>query len=246
MKRLVALLVGMLISDAAVAADKVTKEKITLGGVERVYYLAMPSELKPGETLPLLLAFHGSGRDGDSVVEKWARIARKERLVVVGLDALDHEQWQIPQDGPGPVYELVEALRQRLPIDPSRMYLFGHSAGAVFALRLVLLESEYFAAAAVHAGSFRTDGDYATIQLAKRKPPVMVISGDRDQFFPVGSVHATIQALKDAGIPAQVEIMKGHDHWYYTLATSINAGAWEFLKGQKLPSEPRYEAYIFR
>ena len=39
------------------------------------------------------------------------------------------------------------------------MYLFGHSAGAGQALYLSLLESEYFAATAVHAGALRTEDD---------------------------------------------------------------------------------------
>lgn len=246
MKRALALLLAFLAADVAVAAKKVTKESIALRGGERTYYQALPDEIQPGEALPLLLAFHGSGRNGESVVEKWAKLAKRERLIVIGLDSGDPERWQIPADGPDPVHELVEALRQQLPIDRSRVYLFGHSGGAVFALRLALLESEYFAAVAVHAGSFRTDGDFATIAMAKRKIPVLIIVGDRDQYFPLVTVEATVEALERAGVPAEAEVMKGHDHWYYTLAASINARAWEFLRQQQLASEPRYEVYIFR
>jgi poly(3-hydroxybutyrate) depolymerase len=246
MRRALVLLSGFLVAGAALSATKVTRETISLGGVQRTYYQAVPGEIQPGESLPLVLAFHGSGRHGDSIVEPWAKLAKKERIIVIGLDSVDSEQWQLTVDGPDRVHELVEALRRKLPIDPSRMYLFGHSAGAVYALRLALLESEYFAAVAVHAGSFRTDSDFRTIEMAKRKVPVFIIVGDRDQFFPLPTVEATVDALKRAGLPAEAKIMKGHDHWYYTLATSINARAWEFLRQQRLASEPRYEAYSFR
>ena len=246
MKRALVLLLAFLVADAAIAAKKVTKETIALGGVERTYYQVLPGEVQPGESLPFVLAFHGSGRNGDSVVETWAKLAKKQRLIVIGLDSVDRQQWQMPADGPDPVHELVEALRQKLPIESSRMNLFGHSGGAVFALRLAMFESEYFAAVAVHAGSFRTDSDFRTIQMAKRQVPVFIIVGDRDQFFPLQTVEATLEALKRAGLPAEAKIMKGHDHGYYTLATSINARAWEFLSQQRLTSEPRYEAYDFR
>ena len=38
--------------------------------------------------------------------------------------------------------------------------------------------------------------------------------------------------------------MPGHTHWYYDLAPSINASAWEFLKKYELTSDPRYSSYI--
>ena len=192
------------------------------------------------------MAFHGSGRNGDSVVEKWAKLAQKERVIVVGLDSLDPQQWRIPEDGPNAVWELVEALGTQLPVDPARVYLFGHSAGAVFALELALIESEYFAAVAVHAGSFRSDGERAAIGMARRKTPVLIISGDRDVYFPPPSVAATVEAMRAAGIPAESFLMAGHDHWYYTLATSINERAWKFLSAHRLQEPPRYEIYSTR
>lgn len=243
MKRVLAVIAILLATDPAIAAIKVTKESMTLGGLERTYYQALPKEMREGEKLPLVLAFHGSGRNGESVVEKWTKLAQKERVIVVGLDSLDPQQWRIPEDGPNAVWELSEALGKQLPIDPARVYLFGHSAGAVFALELALIESEYFAAVAVHAGSFRSDGERAAIGMARRKPPVLIISGDRDAYFPPPSVAATVEAMRAAGIPAESFLMSGHDHWYYTLATSINERAWKFLAGQRLPGPPRYEIY---
>lgn len=245
MKRVLTWIAILLAGDVTFAAAKVTKEKMTLGGVERTYYQALPKELRADEALPMVLAFHGSGRDGKSVVEKWTKLAERERLIVVGLDAVDPQQWQIPHDGPNAVWELAEALQKKLPIDPSRIYLFGHSAGAVFALKLGLLESEYFAAVAVHAGSFRSGGELATIPLAKRKVPVLIISGDRDQYFPAPSVLATVETLQKAGFPAESHIMAGHDHWYYTLATSINERAWKFLTAARLSAAPKFEIYQF-
>ena len=212
-------------------------------GTTRTFYLSGPKDLAVGEKRPLVLAFHGSGGDGAKIVDNWAKLAQKERFFVAGLKSIDRWNWTIPEDGPDLVHKLTETLLGKLPIDSSRIYLFGHSAGAVFALRLGLLESQYFAAVAVHAGSFRSSADFATVRMAQRKVPLLIISGDRDTIFPPGSVKSTIAAMRTAGIPAESFIMDWHDHRYYALAESINARAWEFLKKRSLTATPRYEVY---
>jgi poly(3-hydroxybutyrate) depolymerase len=226
----------------ASAAPDFRKQLLEHRGTMRAYYLAAPKDLAPGEKRPLVLAFHGSGGEGSKIVDNWAKLAQKERFFVAGLKSLDRWNWAIPADGPDLVYNLTETLLRKLPIDSSRIYLFGHSAGAVFALRLGLLESQYFAAVAVHAGSFRSSADFATIPMARRKLPLLIISGDRDPIFPLASVKSTIAAMQAAGIPAESFIMHG-DHRYYALGDSVNVRAWEFLKKHSLKATPRYEAY---
>ena len=229
---------------AASAAPNFRKELLEHHGTTRTYYVSAPKDLAPGEKRPLVLAFHGTGGEGAMMVDNWAKLAQKERFFVAALNALDRNIWAIPGDGPDLVHEVTETLLRKLPIDSSRIYLFGQSSGAVFALRLGLLESQYFAAVAVHAGSFQSSADFATVRMARRKLPVLIISGDRDPIFPPASVKSTVAAMQAAGIPAESFIMNGHDHRYYALvADSINARAWEFLKKQSLKATPRYEAY---
>jgi poly(3-hydroxybutyrate) depolymerase len=242
MRRAVAATLFCACAGVANAAPNFRKQLLEYHGTTRAYYLSAPKDLAPGEKRPLILAFHGSGGEGAKIVDNWAKLAQKERFFVAGLKSLDRWNWTIPADGPDLVHKLTETLLGKLPIDSSRIYLFGHSAGAVFALRLGLLESQYFAAVAVHAGSFRSSADFATIRLARRKLPVLIISGNRDAIFPLSSVKSTVAAMQAAGIPAESFIMNG-DHRYYALANSINARAWEFLKKQSLRATPRYEVY---
>jgi poly(3-hydroxybutyrate) depolymerase len=242
MRRVVAAALFCACAGAASAAPNFTKRLLEHHGTTRTYYLAAPTDLAPGEKRPLVLAFHGSGGEGAKIVDNWAKLAQKERFFVAGLKSLDRWNWTMPADGPDLVHKLTETLLAKLPIDSSRLYLFGHSAGAVFALRLGLLESQYFAAVAVHAGSFRSSADFATVRMARRKLPVLIISGDRDPIFPLASVKSTVAAMQAAGIPAESFIMNG-DHRYYALGDSINVRAWEFLKKQSLKATPRYEFY---
>ena len=125
------------------------------------------------------------------------------------------------------------------------MYLFGHSAGAGFALYMGLFESEYFAAVAIHAGGLRSD-DNVIVERATRKIPIHIAVGTVDRLVPLANVRATRDMLNSNGFNAQLIEMSGHDHWYYDLAPKINATAWTFLKDQKLADEPRYVKHTFR
>jgi poly(3-hydroxybutyrate) depolymerase len=225
------------------SAANFRKELLEHHGTTRTYYVSAAKDLAAGQKRPLVLAFHGTGGEGALLVDNWAKLAQKERFFFAALNALDRNNWAIPGDGPDLVREVTETLLRKLPIDSSRIYLFGQSAGVVFALRLGLLESQYFAAVAVHAGSFQSSADFATVRMARRKLPLLIISGDRDAIFPPASVKSTIAAMQAAGIPAESFIMNGHEHRYYALASSINARAWEFLQKQSLTATPRYEAY---
>jgi predicted esterase len=227
----------------APAADRITKEALESQGKKRAYYLMVPDSAKSSASAPLIVLLHGSGRNGLSLMEKWKEIASREGVIIAGPDSRDTQGWQIPGDGPGFIHDLVEALRAKYQINPRRIYLFGHSAGAVFALNLSMMESEFFAATAVHAGSWRTERELSVRDYARRKTPLAIIVGDRDTFFPLPSVKATEAALKERGFAIEVKVMKGHDHWYYDLAPQINRDAWDFLKRHELNEDPRYETY---
>jgi poly(3-hydroxybutyrate) depolymerase len=228
-----------------VSSQEISKELITSKGKKRAYYLFVPEKLDAAAPSPLIVLLHGSGRNGLSLVEKWKDLAKKEKVIVVGPDASDVQNWRIPEDGPGFVYELVEALRARYPINARRVYLFGHSAGAGQALYLSLLESEYFAATAIHAGALHGSQDNQLIKYAKRKIPIAIYVGTNDSFFPLPVVRATRDALNAEGFNSELTERKGHTHWYYEKAPEINRSAWEFLKKYQLTGEPLYEEHQF-
>jgi poly(3-hydroxybutyrate) depolymerase len=226
-------------------AQKIKKETIKSDGKNRVYYLFVPEIVNAEHPAPLLILLHGSNRNGLSLVEKWKDLAIKEGIILVGPDSLNSATWNIPRDGPDFLHELISQLKAAHPIDSRRMYLFGHSGGATFALYMSLHESQYFAATAIHAGLLPTEA-YAAIDLAKRKIPIYIAVGTVDPLFPVGEVRATRDELNKRGFDVQLVEMKGHDHWYYDLAPKINADAWTFLKQHKLAEDPVFTQYLFK
>ena len=220
---------------------KITKQTIEFGGKKRVYYLYVPEHV--ASQPPLIVTLHGSGRDGLSLVEKWKDIADQEGFILAGPNAMDSAKWSSTDDSADFLRAIIEQLKSKYSIDPKRVFLFGHSAGAVYALNLSMSQSEYFAATAVHAGSWRSDEELSYVHLAKRKTPIAIFIGDVDQYFPIDSVRKTEALLKSNQFPVEVTVMKGHDHWYYDLAPDINRNAWAFLKQHSLSAEPQFTEY---
>src|SRR6266508_6968736 len=208
---------------ATATPEKVIKDSVVSNRKKRSFYVFAPDSAKA--PAPLIVLLHGSGRDGMSLIDKWKDLASKEGFIIVGPDADSGGGWSLPKDGPDFLHDVVEALKSKYPINPRRVYLFGHSAGAVFALEIGLMESQYFAATAIHAGALAPD-DYELIDMAKRKIPISIQVGDRDASFPLKAVRATRDALTGKGFAVDLTELPGHDHWYYDLAPKINAKAW--------------------
>lgn len=179
---------GLLIGLAATAAPamtpgKITKEIFAFGERSIAYYLFVPRSVVAATPAPMVVLLHGSGRNGSTLVEPWKDLASQEGIILVGPDAQDSQAWNVPADGPAPLCALVLELQKTLPVDPRRVYVFGHSAGAVFTLYMSVLESGFFAAAALHAGAWRAQDDFKGTGQAERKIPIAIWVGDHDQFF---------------------------------------------------------------
>ena len=228
-----------------IVAQKITKETIVSQGKKRSYYLYVPKGLTPSKPVPLIVLLHGSGHVGLSLAEKWDGLAKKEGVIIIAPDSADSSHWSAPGDGPAFLHELVEAVKTKYPINAKRVYLFGHSAGANFALLMSLYESEYFAATAIHAGALDEES-LVLLDQAKRKTPIQIQVGTVDQFFPLTAVRNTRDQMNARGFSVQLVEIPGHDHWYYDLAPKINQTAWEFLRGFELPGEPQYEEKHFQ
>ncbi len=221
---------------------EVRRETVRSGGRDRTYWIFVPDGGAPDAPRPLLVLLHGSGRNGETLARPWKDFATKEGLVLAAPDSLDSVHWSSPSDGPEFLRDVVEAVRARTSVDPRRIFLFGHSAGACFALEMGALESNYFAAVAIHAGA-TPPGDFATFDWARRKVPYGIWIGTEDAFFPLEAVRATRDALKSRGFPVEYQEMGGHTHDYYGSARDINRMAWDFFKSRPLTADAQYTPY---
>ena len=227
------------------AAEKVVKETFGAGGRNRTYFLFVPDKATPDAQAPLLLLLHGSGRDGRSLLDPWLAFAKEHGIVLVAPESNNRQGWSMREDGPDFLYSLVEMIRVQHPIDARRLYLFGHSAGAMHGLAMAVVESEYFAAVAVHAGTL-PDQVIPFIEHARRKTPIAIWVGSHDPLFPVHAVRATQATLNKQGFAVVVKEMPDHTHNYYNRAPDINRQAWQFLETHRLDEDPKYRRYETR
>lgn len=243
MRRVIWTLLALAMLGSPIAAADVVQRSIDLNGTSRSYYLYVPERVK-GRPVPLLMLLHASYQDGERITRLWKDKADQEGFVVVAPNAIKNDGWRMEKDGPPFIQAVLMAVVDQVPIDGRRIYLFGQSGGAVFALDLSMLESEFFAATAIHGGAWRAPGDSVLLPFGKRKMPLAIIIGTEDEFFPLTAVHKTEKALKDAGFPIEVTVIPGHHH-YLTPETApdIIERSWTFLSRCKLEQPPKFAPY---
>ncbi len=227
----------------AARAAEIARGHASIGGVDRTYALYVPQTAAAGGA-PLLVLLHGSGGSGLRIAQLWKDMAERNGIVLLAPDAFRNDRWRLREDSPEVIHAIIDAACAPVPVDGRRIYLFGQSGGAVYALLLGMLEAPYFAAVAVHAGSWRNAQDYNAIKFARRKIPVAIIIGSEDEFFSVASVRRTEDALRTAGFPVQTTILPGQHHAFFEgNAAEIEDDAWRFLSGHALDGPPAFVSY---
>lgn len=220
------------LSISAFAKERVKVAKFTFQFADRTraVYTVIPQN---EAAMPLVILLHGSGRNGQIMASSWKDLALREGFMVAAPDAYDASTWNSKDDTPDFFREVVQQVKSRHALDSSRIYLFGNSAGAAYALFLTVIDSDLFAATAIHAGALQTD-THGFFEQAKRKTPIAIWVGDRDWFFPVADVRATKKIFESNGYNVELSVVLAHDHNYYAIADEINGKAWNFLKKTRL------------
>jgi polyhydroxybutyrate depolymerase len=226
------------VSMPAAEAAGTVDERVRSNGRERTYTLHVPASAAETPAAVVVL-LHGSGGRGREMVRHWRPLAEAEGIVLVAPSSLEEDAWQLQADGPQLFHDILEDVAARHAIDRRRVYLFGHSGGALYALTLGLMQSEYFAAIAAHGGVWRDPASFAAVGLATRKIPVALFIGDVDEFFSLRSARDTQRALREAGHPTTLTVLRRHGHAYARVAAQVNEAAWRSFGAAALPSEPR-------
>jgi predicted esterase len=80
------------------------------------------------------------------------------------------------------------------------------------------------------------------IERARRKVPISIWIGTRDDFFPLRAVRATRDALKAHGFDVTLTEIAGHDGE----DGQINGRVWDFLRKHRLEDDPKYHSNNIR
>jgi poly(3-hydroxybutyrate) depolymerase len=242
MTRVTAILLFLALIGPA-AAGTISKNTVMFAGRERTYYLDVPDRGQSGPA-PLVVLLHGSGGNGLFMAQRWQETAEREGIALLAPDSFHPDAgWDLHDDGPDYIHALIATVAATHPVDFKRLYVFGQSGGAVYTLTLAMLESEYFAAAAFHAGGWRRPAEYRVAGFATRKIPISMWVGDQDEYFSMPSVHTTEHVLVEAGFPAELNVLPGRRHSYKDVPADFHDRVWKFLNSHALDGPPRYAEY---
>jgi len=111
------------------------------------------------------------------------------------------------------VFEVIDAVTRDYKIDPSRIYLTGHSLGGFGTWLVASSKPEKFAALAAVSGGPPAGGDQLTALLQRLKGiPVMLVHGAQDGIAPVQLSRAMAAAAEKAGLKVNFVEIPGGDH----------------------------------
>jgi poly(hydroxyalkanoate) depolymerase family esterase len=129
------------------------------------YSVYLPAGGSRRDALPLLVMLHGCQQDAAlfAAGTRMQQLADRERCIVLYPEQLREANpygcWNwfdsATIDGGGEagmIAELTRTVIARYPVDSTRVYLAGMSAGGVMACTLVIHHGHLFAAAAIHSG----------------------------------------------------------------------------------------------
>lgn len=179
-----------------------------------------------GRNLPLVILLHGAGRDGLSLMPLWQDLAQRRQVALAAPDAMGRT-WPIDHPDPQFLLDIVADMQARADIDPARIYLFGHSDGAAYAMTLLNRTLGPWRGAALHAGYVPPD----RLKPAQTALPLRLYLGDRDQIFSVPGAQSATSTLARMGHAVQLTVLPDHDHWLYDIGPNLAADAWNWLDG---------------
>jgi polyhydroxybutyrate depolymerase len=192
-------------SAAQAAPDR--RSTIRYGGLERSYYVHLPTRYRPGQRLPLVILLHGGGGGARQALGLYPleELADREGFVLVAPDGTGPLQREILRtwnvgfgfgyaqrnhvDDVGFLRALILDLESRLAVDPHRVYLTGLSNGAILCHWAAAANSDLIAGIAPVVGTVGGRGADDERMLIPNLPAhpldVILFNGEMDEHIPL-------------------------------------------------------------
>jgi len=156
----------------------------------------------PEARWPLVVAFHGAGGDenflfelaGDGYLE---RLARESGALVVCPSTTDFARGGAALDA------LLTELAADYPLDPERVFLFGHSMGSGAVANLCRARPDAIARAVSVAG-------FGTVD--EGSPPILVIAGEVDPIARAARLQRSCAAAQARGAAVEFRVLADQGH----------------------------------
>jgi predicted esterase len=212
------------------------------------YRVYVPKNYSASTATPLVIALHGLGANEDSFFDSYDRLppqlAEKHGMLLAaplgyrvdgfyGSRVMRDEDVAARRRGEYSEKDVLEVLRlmkANYNVDESRIYLIGHSMGAIGTWALAAKYPHLWAATAAFAGT----GAPALAEPMKSIPQ-FVVHGDNDPTVNVSGSRNMVEALKHAGAAVTYVEVAGGGH--SDVVVPNLAAAFEFMASKKRPQK---------
>lgn len=219
------------------------------------YRIFLPTDLKPGEKVPLVLFFHGAGERGDNNIRQLHHAipglfsyVQKNHIpaIILAPQCPVGMQWvnvpwggdahTMPKEPSVPMQAAMKLLRQTMtdyPVDPARIYVAGISMGGFGTWDAIQREPDLFAAALPVCGGGDTAEAAKLVNL-----PIQTFHGELDKTVKTQRSRDMTEAIQKAGgTKIQYTEYPGvaHNSWHQTF---LNADVLRWLFEQKKAHAP--------
>jgi poly(3-hydroxybutyrate) depolymerase len=190
------------------------------------YRVYVPTRYTSSRPFPLVIALHGLGGTEDSFFSSYSgvfpRLAEERGYLVaaplgyrvdgwygwgVGNPPADPEARRVQQLSEADVMHVLALMRRQYNVDSTRIYLMGHSMGAIGTWRMAPKFPDIWAA----VGAFSGAGTPATLERI-RHVPNFVVHGDADATVNVEGSRAMVAKMKELGIEVRYIEVPGGNH----------------------------------
>jgi poly(3-hydroxybutyrate) depolymerase len=204
-------------------------------------FIYIPAGVPKDKPLPLMVVVHPAGGEATGQIAAWRTVADTNQVILLApaIGALSAD-WDQLYDHPEWIRAAIDETKKEHSVDGRRMYLWGDSAGGMFGFYLAFVESNYFAAAAVHGAVIR-NFKFQIADFAARKIPIAYYIGTRDGWWTLQQSRSVRDALTTRGFPLHYVELNGADHNFFGHLDGVTGDAWEFLSQHALEADPRFD-----
>jgi poly(3-hydroxybutyrate) depolymerase len=192
----------------------------------RLYVPTSYTGAQGGAAFPLIVALHGLGGTEDSFFTGYdnimPKLAEQHGYIIaaplgyrvdgsygwgLGNQPADPNTRRLQERSEDDVMQVLRLVRQQYRIDENRIYLAGHSMGAIGTWKIAPKFPDIWAAIAPFAGS----GTPSTLERI-RHIPQFVVHGDDDRTVSVQGSRSMVAQAKDLGIDVTYVEVPGGSH----------------------------------